>query len=61
MTDEDVAGAMGGPGAGRVGGDCAVEHVAVGDIDDQHQVLAAQQAVSTVTKSPATTPGERRN
>ena len=42
MTHEEVAGGLGGPGARRVGGDAAVEHFAVGDVDEEQQVAAAQ-------------------
>ena len=43
MTHEEVAGGLGGPGACGVGGDGAVEDFAVGDVDEEQQVTAAQQ------------------
>ena len=41
MTEEEVAGCLGGPGPGRVGGDAGEEHFAVGDVDEEQQVVAA--------------------
>ena len=35
MAHEEVARRLGGPGAGRVGGDAAVEDFAVGDVDEE--------------------------
>ena len=43
MTHKEVAGGLGGPGARRIGGDTAVEDLAVGDVDEEQQVVAAQQ------------------
>ena len=43
MTHEEVARRLGGPGAGGVGGDAAVEDFAVGDVDEEQQLVAAQQ------------------
>ena len=43
VTHEQVAGGLGGPCAGRVGCDGAVEDLAGGDVDAQQQVAAAQQ------------------
>ena len=40
---KEVAGGLGGPGAGRVGCDAAVEDFAGGDVDEEQQVTAAQQ------------------
>ena len=40
---EEVARRLGGPGAGGVGGDAAVEDFAVGDVDEEQQLVAAQQ------------------
>ena len=43
VTHEEVAGGLGGPCAGRVGGDAAVEQLAVCDVDEERHVAAAQQ------------------
>ena len=43
VTHEQVAGGLGGPCAGRVGCDGAVEDLAGGDVDEEQQVAAAQQ------------------
>ena len=41
VTQAQVARCLGGPGAGRVGGDAAVEDFAGGDVDEEQQVVAA--------------------
>ena len=42
MGHEEVARCLGGPGACGVGCDAAVENLAVGDVDEEQQVEAAQ-------------------
>ena len=34
---------LGGPGAGGIGGDAGVEHLAGGDVDEEQDVVAAEQ------------------
>ena len=43
MGHEEVARCLGGPGAGGFGCDAAVEDFAVGDVDEEQQVVAAHQ------------------
>lgn len=43
VAKEEVAGCLGGPGAGRVFGDPAEVHGAGGDVDEEEQVVAAQR------------------
>ena len=44
MTEEQVPGRLGGPRAGRVGGYAGEEDFAGGDVDEEQQVVAAQQS-----------------
>ncbi len=41
MVEEEVAGCLGGPGAGRVRGAAGEVHLAGRDIDEEQQVVAA--------------------
>ena len=41
MAEEQVAGGLGGPGPGGVGGDAGVEDLAGGDVDEEQDVVAA--------------------
>lgn len=43
MAEEQVAGCLCGPGAGRVGGGAGVEDSAGGDVDEEQNVVAAKQ------------------
>ena len=43
MAEEQVAGGLGRPVAGRVCGDAGVEHLAGGDVDEEQDVVAAEQ------------------
>ncbi len=43
VLKEQVAGSLGGPRAGRIGGDAGEEHLAGGDVDEEQHVVAAQQ------------------
>ena len=43
VAEEQVAGRLGGPRAGRVGGDPGVEDLAGGDVDEEQHVVAAQR------------------
>ena len=43
VAQQQVSRGLGGPGCGGVGGDAAVEDFAVGDVDEEQQVVVAQQ------------------
>jgi len=43
VAEEQVAGGLGGPGPGRVGGDTGVEHLPGGDVDEEQDVEPAEQ------------------
>ena len=43
VGDEQVAGGLGGPGAGWVGGDTGVDHFAGVHVDEEQDVVAAQE------------------
>ncbi len=43
VADEQVAGCLCGPGAGRVGGDAGVDHLSGVDVDEEQDVVAAQE------------------
>ena len=43
MAEEQVAGCLGGPRSGWVRGDSGVEDFACGDVDEEQQIVAAQE------------------
>jgi len=43
VADEKVPGGLGGPGAGRVGGDTGEDDLAAADFDEEQYVVAAQE------------------
>ena len=43
VAEEQVAGGLGGPGSGRVGGHSGKEHLSGGDVDEEQDVVAAEQ------------------
>jgi len=52
MTHKEVARCLGGPGAGGFGCDAAVEDFAVGDVDEEQQVVAAQPVEDSTHEAP---------
>ena len=45
VVDEQVPGGLGGPWSGGVGGDSGVDHLASVDLDEEQDVVAAQECV----------------
>ena len=43
VAEEQVAGCLGGPSTGWVGGDAGEEYLAGGDVDEEQQVVAAKE------------------
>ena len=44
VFEEQIAGLLGAPCAGRFGGDAGKEHFTAGHVDEEQQVVAAQQS-----------------
>lgn len=44
MAEQKVGGFLGSPRTGRVGGDAGEEHFSGGDVDEEQQIVTAQQS-----------------